>query len=75
MKKETKGKRGTLRLLKWENGFVNPIKIIPGPQGGAFVEEEFPLMFEEEDGDLEVVIYELKSVRTCKLKDLGSKND
>ena len=70
MKKETKGKRGILRLLKWENGFVNPIKIIPGPQGGAYMESEFPIMLADEDQDMEVVIYEIKEVKTCKLKDL-----
>jgi len=71
---EDNKKKGTLRLIKWKNGFVNPIKIIPGPQGGAFLEQEFPLMFEEDD-DIDVVVYEIKKVTNCKLKDLGSKND
>ena len=70
-KKENKddGKK-ILRLLKWENGFVNPIRIISGPQGGAYMEGEMSILLSGEDRDLEVVIYEIKEVKKCKLKDL-----
>jgi len=61
----------TISLLKYENGFVNPIKIIPGPNGGAYIEQEIKLMVPEEEHDeIEVVIYEIKEVNTVKLKDL-----
>lgn len=62
----------TISLLKWENGFVNPIRVRQGPQGGAYLMSEIAYMVPDEDqDDVEVVVYEIGKVTTYKLSELG----
>ena len=61
----------TVSILKFDGGFIMPIKVFPGPQGGAYIPSEIEHMIPEEDRDeVEVVIYEIKKVKTVKLGDL-----
>ena len=64
----------TVSLLKFPEGLVMPIRTIRGPQGGHYAPFEIPLMFRDhEDYDkIEVIVYELKKITTCKLNDLKS---
>ena len=66
----------TVSLLKWDNGFVIPIKVYPGPQGGAYLPSEIIHMVPEDNREgTEVVIYEIKETTRTTLEDLGAIKD
>ena len=55
----------TISLLRWEGGFVNPIQVHNGPQGGGYMISEVVNMIpaHHDRDDIEVVIYEIKEVK------------
>ena len=68
-------KKKVLRLIKYENGFLNPIKLYTGPGGGAYAPFEIPLVFDPENDkvDVEIEIYEIKKIIKTSFKELKEK--
>jgi len=58
----------TINVIKWENGFVNPIKIVPGPGGGAYLQEEIEMVVPDDEENVVLNIYYISKIETKRLK-------